>query len=183
MFIVIVSLSIFVILLLLFAIGYSHAETAVLATAGSVQNFAERKRLIASNNRPLSVKLPLFRGIDFSCLDIDKGAIKWGKADGSSMKPLGINNGDYFAYTKSDFSIKKELKEGDVLLLRIDVENTSKGEPTPDKGGYKLRMLVEFDEDMNNLRTASFNDSGKLIVSQRMHRTDTIIGLVTHVAS
>ena len=95
------------------------------------------------------------------------------RADGSSMKRRGINNGDIVYARKFDDSFGKEsIQPDDILLIHLDDERYK---------GYKIRVFKKYSPDnADELETYYYDSEGEERISSLNHRLELVKGVVKY---
>lgn len=95
------------------------------------------------------------------------------RADGSSMKSRGINNGDIVYAKKFDDSFgKDQIQPNDILLIRLDDERYK---------GYKIRVFKKYNPtDAEDLETFYYDSDGNERISSKNHRLELVQGVVKY---
>jgi hypothetical protein len=95
------------------------------------------------------------------------------RADGSSMKRRGINNGDIIYAKKFDESFGKDrIQPDDILLIYLNDERYK---------GYKVRVLRKRNpNDENDMETYYYDSDGNERTSSKNHRLDLVQGVVKY---
>jgi hypothetical protein len=95
------------------------------------------------------------------------------RADGSSMKRRGINNGDIVYARKFDSSFGKEnIQPDDVLLIYLNDDRYQ---------GYKIRVCRRYNpENAAELETYYYDSDGNERISSKPHRLDLVQGIVKY---
>lgn len=95
------------------------------------------------------------------------------RADGSSMKRRGINNGDIVYAKKFDDSFgKNSIQPDDILLIYLNDERYK---------GYKIRVFKKYNPDNpEDLETYYYDSEGEERISSRNHRLELVKGIVKY---
>ncbi|MDR3366646.1 MAG: hypothetical protein LBO71_06745 [Prevotellaceae bacterium] len=95
------------------------------------------------------------------------------RADGSSMKRRGINNGDIVYARKFDSAFGKEnIQPDDILLIYLNDDRYQ---------GYKIRVCRKYNHGTTNeLETYYYDSDGNERVSSKPHRLDLVQGIVKY---
>jgi hypothetical protein len=95
------------------------------------------------------------------------------RADGSSMKRRGINNGDIVYAKKFDDTFKKDqIQPDDILLIHLNDERYK---------GYKIRVFRKYNSaNADELETYYYDSEGDERTSSKNHRLELVQGVVKY---